>query len=298
MAGEVLSRREFFKKIGGVSGVLFIDGLGVAAAYFLLRRSRAAAAVASMLFSPSSQPANKGEPYTPGFVFTGEIRTFDGEDAKTVTGIEKEFAVKIISPITWDDDNGQIQANSAWTSEEIALLAKSMRQLPPEYRSSSRSPKEIILFKGSGPDSDNEGVGGGYINRSVLFFISAAFGPDRDFRGEVAGKVFGKQGDNMRANVTHEYTHSFIEAHPELLDDWVQQMGWKQEGSSVWSNSKPQNLLSVDRADDNPVEDIAVSAGLMLVNPAALSKDRINFFLTNKHYADWPVVTSYKKNYS
>ena len=289
-----ISRRDFLKTIGAAITILGLEAAGAAAVNFFLNNSgdKNKKPEVTSPPPPTSPTANKDQ-FPPDLVFTGEARPFEGEAAKIVEGLKKDFGVKIISPMTWEND-GQVSENLAWNVQEIAPLAESISQLPPEYRNSSRSPREVLLLKT--PGSKSEGAGGGYASRRLVVYISEAFASNEMLHGQ-ALELYGQQRDQLRASVHHEYTHSFIEAHPDVLSEWGQKTGWRQDKPGAWSNDRPQNLIPDSGADKSPNEDIAVSAGIMLVNPTAISEDRRNFFLTNEHYANWPIVLSYKSDH-
>ena len=229
--------------------------------------------------------------FPPDLVFKGEAHQYNGDSETIIEGVKKDFGISIISPTTWGEKN---EPNLKWDTRSIALIAEAISQLPPEYRSSNRSPREILLMRS--PGSTSEGAGGGYNGRSIILFISETFAPDEFLHGE-AGRLYGYQRDHLRATVTHESTHSFCEAYPELLKTWIQQTGWVQEIDGKWINRDQTTLIHDGGADANPGEDLAVSAGLMHVQSSSLSKNRATFFLTNDHFASWPTITTYKINH-
>lgn len=208
--------------------------------------------------------------------------------AKIIVEMERNFGVQIISPKTWQWQHGeQASENLSWTIEEIGMLAETMLQLPPEYINNSKSPKTIFLVKQ--PGSAGGSIGGGYAARKIFYALPEDFDFNKELHGD-AGKLYGFERNHFKATIVHEYTHSFVEANPELLNQWIQKIGWKQDQVGVWVNERPQNLIPDGGADKSPNEDIAVSAGIMFVKPEALSNDRKNFFLTSSHYSNWSIV--------
>lgn len=286
-----ISRRDFLKLMGWGAVALGLEAAGATACVnFFLGKKNDAQALPPEIPPPTPQPADERQ-FPPDLVFTGEARKFEGDAAKIVEGVEKDFGVKIISPLTWED-NGQVKENLPWSTRDIALVAESVSQLPPEYRTSSRSPKEILLLRSKG--SASEGAGGGYASRRLILFTSETFSPDEKLHG-YAGELYGYQSDHLRAAVHHEYTHSFTEAYPEVGQLWEETTGWKKDTLGNWVNDRPQNLIPDGGADKNPGEDIAVATAVMLVNPNILSADRRDFFLTNEHYSSWPTVQAFKQ---
>lgn len=288
-----ISRREFLKLAGLGTVVVGLEAVGATACVnFFLGRKNGDSTVSIEAPSPTpAQPVDTERQFPPDLVFTGEARRFEGEAGRIIEGVEKDFGVKIISPLAWED-NSQIKENLPWSVRDIALVAEAVSQLPPEYRTSNRSPKEILLLRS--PGSVSEGAGGGYALRRLVLFTSETFSPD-EMMHEKAGELYGYQRDHLRAIVHHEYTHSFTETRPEVGLQWVEEMGWKQDASGNWINEKSQNLIPDGGADKSPGEDIAVSCAVMLVNPKILSEDRRNFFLTNEHYSNWPTIQAYKQ---
>lgn len=77
--------------------------------------------------------------------------------------------------------------------------------------------------------------------------------------------------------------------------------GWSQNSEGERINSRPENLKFLrgsSAAMPHPVEDIAESSAMMVINPAVLSEDRIKFFLNNPYYKDWPAVQVYQESHS
>lgn len=290
-----MSRREFLKLFGFTGCVIGLNTIGAIACvkFFMRRKNENSTAFTEAIKEPpvKTQPAQHEQQFPSDLIFTGEERKFEGEAARIIEGVEKDAGVKIISPLTWEE-NGQIKDNLPWSIRDIALVAESVSQLPPEYRVSARSPKEILLLRT--PGSMSEGAGGGYGSRRLVLFTSETFSPDEKLHG-YAGELYGYQRDHLRAAVHHEYTHSFTEAYPEVGYEWIEKTGWKKAVSGTWINDRPQNLILDGGADKSPSEDMAVSTSVMLVNPKMLSYDRRDFFLTNEHYSSWPTVQAFKQ---
>lgn len=269
-----LPRRKFLKFVG-------LCGLGVAALTSPVARS------AIEWFSrndtqQSTQPSIDKKPqssssFGPDLVFRGETYQYDKEIQDIIDGVKKDFDVNILTPKTWGEKN---DLNLPWDLKSVSLVAEALSQLPSEYHKSNRSPREILLLRSSG--SSSEGAGGGYNGRSVILMTSENFSPEQPFRGDEAAKLYGLQGDHLRASVAHEYTHSFTEANPKLFTDWVDQMKWIQQEDGKWVNQDVDTVINDGGAAISPLEDMAVSAGLMLVNHFALSPNRIFFFHDNK----------------
>lgn len=286
-----ISRRDFLKLMGWGAVAVGLEAVGATACVnFFLGKKGTTQPLPSEIPPSTSQPVDERR-FPPDLGFTGEARKFEGEAARIIEGVERDFGVKIISPLTWED-SGQVNENLPWSMKDVALVAESVSQLPPEYRTSSRSPREILLLRSKG--SASEGAGGGYASRRLILFTSETFSPDEKLHG-YAGELYGYQRNHLRATVHHEYTHSFTESHPELGQLWIEKMGWKKDPSGNWTNDRPQNLIADGGADKNPGEDIAVSTAVMLVNPNILSTDRRDFFLTNEHYSNWPTVQAFKQ---
>lgn len=228
-------------------------------------------------------------PFPPDYIYTGRDHPYGQEAERIIDGVKKDFGVEMLSPTSWRVEE-EIVETLPWETREIAVVAEAISQLPPAYRTSERAPIQILLLKL--PESG--GAGGAYGQRALLLFIPEDFlPPDKVFDVTETRRLYGTYRNHLRATVIHEYTHSFTEAHPEIFADWVEQVGWVQDSSGEWTNKNPENLIHDGRADETPGEDIAVSAGLMLVNPEVLSEDRLDFFLTNPHYSDWPTVLEY-----
>lgn len=269
--GKKLTRRKFLKGLTALAGSVLIGCSGNPGTS-----------------SEISQPDSK---FLPDIVFGGETYSYDGESASLIEKIKNNYGVSIISPKTWGENN---EPNLPYGLEEISYIAETINQLPPEYLYSSRSPKEILLLRGVG--SLNEGAGGGYYRRRLIVFTSEKFDPDSQM--QIQSEIpYGTQKNHLMALIVHEYTHSFIETYPEIMNDWNQQMKWIKKPDGSWINQNPQNLPHSGNADLYPWEDIAVSTSLMFVNPSSLSADRISFFLKNQHYQSWPAVILYKKNH-
>lgn len=225
------------------------------------------------------------------FVYQDEVHTYEGETARIIEQAKRDFGVEILSPTTWVVDEETVE-NLPWSTRDVAIVAEAVSQLPPAFRNSERAPLQILLIRL--PGSVSEGAGGGYTQRNLILFTSETFSPDSQMHAE-AGELYGLQRDLLRAAVHHEYAHSFIEAHSELISEWAKQTGWTQDSEGKWVNKNPENLIREAGADSFPWEDIAVSTGLMLVNPKALSEERRNFFLINPHFSNWPTVLDYKE---
>lgn len=231
------------------------------------------------------------EELLPAIVYEGETHKYEGETERIIENAKRDFGVEIISPTAWMVDE-EIVENRPWETWDIAIVAEAISQLPPAFRISKRAPLQVLLLRL--PGSMSEGAGGGYAQRNLTLYTSEAFSPDSQIHG-AGGELYSLQRDHLRAAVHHEYTHSFTEAFPELVLDWVKQTGWIQDPEGKWINQRPENLIHDGGADQSPWEDIAVSTSLMLVNPSVLSQDRREFFLTNPHFSNWPTVLDYKK---
>ncbi len=275
---DLISRREFLLRARNVAiGGCFVGAGAVAVKWFL---------------EPST-PNNIESPsiFSPDLVFNGEKHQYEGKEAEIIEKIKSDFGVSIISPKIWGEKN---EINLKYGIKDIMCVAQTISQLPSEYWHSSRSPKEILLLRV--PGSNSEGAGGGYNSRRMVLYTSETFDPDLQFQDDKARKMYGKQGNHLRATICHEWTHSFVEENPALLNDFIGRTGWKSIDDK-WKNNNSANLIRDGGADVSPNEDIAVSAGLMLVNSEFLSDDRRNFFLSNPHYQSWSSVTAYKENH-
>lgn len=285
-----ISRRDFLKLAGiGIGGVTVACAGGEIGkkviGWFLTPPSEPE--VIPPIPTQAPQPDNREFP--PDLVFTGESHQYDGEAARIIEGVKKDYGISIISPKTWGEKN---EPNMPYGVREIAYIAEAISSLPPEYQTSSRSPREVLLLRA--PGSASEGAGGGYNGRRIILFTSETFDGDRQMHGQ-AGELYGTERDHLKATVTHEYTHSFTEATPGLQDSWNTQAGWSQKSDGSWTNDSPGALIHDGGADVSPGEDIAVSAGLMFVKPESLSPNRRDFFLANPHYASWPTISAYKE---
>ena len=217
--------------------------------------------------------------FPPDLEFQGETNQLSEEASLIIEGVRNDYGVQFISPRYWEG-----LPNEVWGENEIAAVAEAISSLPPQYHNNnSRSPREILLLRGA--NSLSQGAGGGYANRQLILLTPSNFAPYENLRDE-AGRLYGNQRNQLRATVVHEWTHSFTEAHPELVEDWITQTGWEQGAQGNWHKINPNNELSDGNADKFPVEDIAVSAAILVVNPTSLPEDRINFFLESSFYQD------------
>ncbi len=273
------TRREFLgmSALAGTGGIVCVCAetsmIGLMARYFLPEK-------------PDGKSSDDLE-------FSDEIYQYNSEVKRIVEQVKSEFGVKIVSPKTWAIP-GKEQLNLPWGLKEIALVAQALSQLPPAYFENNRSPREILLLRVFGSAADG-GVGGGYIQRRMLLYTSEKFQPETKLDNPTLRSLYLTQGDELRNAVIHEWTHSFTEANPDVLDDFAKQAGWIRQVDGSWKNINPKNLFHHADADILPREDIAVSAGLMLVNPGVLSSDRRNFFLNRPEYSTWSSVTKLKK---
>ena len=246
-------------------------------------------------YKESPQPKLEEKEFPPAYYYGGEAHQYDGEALAIIERAKEHFGVEITSPTRWmfgEEEN----ENLRWSEREIGLVAEAISQLPPSYlNNNQRSPKQIILLKA--PGSASEGAGGGYNGRQLVVYISETFSPDEKLHGP-AGSLYGFQRDHLRAAVVHEWTHSFLEAHPKLEQEFVEKTGWMKDSNGDWANQKPDNLIHDGNADKFPGEDISVSAGLFLVNPDALPEDRLDFFLDNAYFSSWSAVQAYQESHS
>jgi len=224
------------------------------------------------------------------------VSLVDGDFPKMVPNSASEeifqSGATIFSPGIW---NGV--ENLPWKDSEIAIVTKTLSELPPGYRTTDCAPTRIVLIKV--PGTTSPGVGGGYSNGELDLYISEYFLAGAEMY-DMAGILYKTQENYLRATLVHEWTHSFIEAQisqdPEFLSGWIQQTGWVLN-SGVWENLRPENLIMDGNSYISPNEDIASSVGLFLVNPDALSESRRNFFLTSPFFADWQAVLDYRNSH-
>lgn len=228
------------------------------------------------------------------FLYVGKMHQYNTETRAIIENIEGKSKARIISPTDLVSREGYKQ-NMPWQSEEFKVISEAVSMLPGAYiEDNYRSPIEILLLKA--PQSqENFGVIGGYANRAITLEIFETFSPDGSFE-----YPYYNQKDLLLGAIIHEWTHSFTEAHPGILLHWQKSTGWSQNMLGEWVNDRPENLnflfgLSADTP--NPIEDIAVSSAMMVVNPKALDEERIQFFLTNPYYSTWSVVQAYKDTY-
>ncbi|OGG11845.1 hypothetical protein A2Z00_00105 [Candidatus Gottesmanbacteria bacterium RBG_13_45_10] len=284
------TRREFLQMMfGGAVGIC----IGSPIAAGLLRYYLSAGPLPKQTDTPT--PLIPTTEFPPDLVFTDKYHEYDDKAAEIIERVKKDFDVTIVSPTTWGE-SGKEQTNLPWRTRDIAYVAQAISQLPPAYWHDSRSPREILLLRM--PGSSSEGVGGGYANRRMILYTSETFDPETQFRANESRRMYTTQGNHLRAAVCHEWTHSFMEGNPNIFADFVKQAGWEQiVGKNEWKNLYPKNLIHDCEADVYPSEDVAVSAGLMLVNPDFISQDRRNFFLTEPSYSNWPTVTDYRNHH-
>lgn len=224
-------------------------------------------------------------------VYAQEANIFSENVANSVKEAEARYGIQIVSPSFFGLNN---EPNRLWLDDWIKIVLETLPKLPPEYLTSPRSPKKILLLCAQG--STSEGAGGGYANRELALFLSETFNPNSGFSGD-ASRLFSSQGKQLESTIVHEYTHSFTEAFPDVLQEWIQKMGWAQDNNN-WINSNPSSLIPEAEADKSPIEDIAVSAQLMYANPTILSSERRQFFLENPHYKNWSSVTEFIREHS
>lgn len=289
---DKFTRRQLLKMLGaGAVGICLATPIAVEIAKFFLPNSSNEKQPATPTISTTS-PAEKPN-FPPDLVFTGPAHQYEDETTGIIDRVEKHFGVKIISPKTWGE-KGKEQPNLPWGTRDIAYVAQAISQLPPEYHNTNRSPKEILLLRA--PRSSSEGAGGGYANRRMILFTSETFDPEAEFRSPVPARLYRNQGNHLRASVVHEWTHSFDESKPDIITHFANQTGWEQV-QGKWKNRNPENLIHDGGADTSPSEDLAVSAGIMSVNPDHLPADRKNFFLKEQVYSNWPTIVDYKKKH-
>lgn len=221
--------------------------------------------------------------FGPDIVFTGESYVYGGESKDLIDSLKRDFGVKVMCPTEWEG-----KPNRVWDLESIKIVDQAIRDLPQEYLSSSRSPKEMLLCRQ--PGSTNDMAGGDYNSRRVILATSDNFEPDKPL-SQPYQFIFGTQKDVLVATLTHEYTHSFTEANPKLLEKWINATGWEKDEDENWTNPYKNELIPAYGANMNPVEDIAVSTSLIKCHPGMLLERRKNFFKEEQPYSSWKTAT-------
>ncbi|KKT72569.1 MAG: hypothetical protein UW68_C0033G0016 [Candidatus Collierbacteria bacterium GW2011_GWB1_44_6] len=229
----------------------------------------------------------------PDLVYTGETLEYGTSRQDVIDRIEQNYGVKVICPAL--NENGEPNQLPAITT--FLIIEDSLRSLPPAYLQSSRHPKEILLYQSDLPDLEG-GLVANYQNRQLTLTLPTTF----DFEEPTLymyQEIYGSQEALLRAVVIHELTHSFTEAHPELIDDWIIQTGWIKnitaDGSIYWSNDF---LLQwqIDIDTYNPIEDLAISASIFDANPGYLTSNRQKFFLDHREFSDWQATQRNQAN--
>ncbi len=239
---------------------------------------------------------HRGEKPLPNLKFSPENIIYYGKTAETIQQVKDEYNIDIVSPVSFEE-NGENKNNLPWREEDILIVTETIAQLPPFYLVNPEGPKKIILTRTPG-SAGSEGAGGLNGEGRVILYTAERFSPKRQMGGYL-GKLYESQGDHLKAITVHEWTHTFVEYFNKLDSEWVAKMGWvedigKKEPQERWKNTDPESLIHEADADIFPWEDMAVSAGLMLVNPKVLSGNRLHFFLENPYYTEWPVVKKYR----
>lgn len=199
-----------------------------------------------------------------------------------VDQVEQALQVEIIMPKSYGEN-----INIMWTPDEITEIQTAIEALPPQFVSNNaRRPLSITLIQD--PDEPSGGCGGGYANLSMALFISAGYPKDMtsispSFNGGWTNL------EHIKFASGHEWAHSMLEAHPDLLDAWVNSQGWSQE-NGIWVNSRPENLYYSGNAEKYPWEDFASKVGTMLVDPSEVPIDNVQFFQGNEYFEGWQLL--------
>lgn len=221
---------------------------------------------------------------SPQIDYWSTVRGYEGRSAKLIDNVENKYGVDLVSTTTWIHGK-TVWENLAWSEGEIEILVEAIDSLPPSYFfENERSPKEVFLIKRPGTDFDD--LDGGYTDRKIYLEMPYLFPLDSPMPAPT-GAYISNYGDYFKLVIGHEWTHSFTESHPELVDEWAQKTGWYKKSDGSWGNDNYWVVFPDIEVLDNPVEDIASSIGLMLVNPQVLTDDRKEFFLSNEFYSEW-----------
>ena len=196
---------------------------------------------------------------------------YEDLSAELIKDIKTKYQLDINST-TFYIHGRHIWRNLAWSEEEIETLSITMDTLPaPYFFDNERSPQEVFLIKR--PMTDFDDLEGGYANRKIFLKIPQIFYLDSPIPAPT-GAFIKNYKDYLQVVIGHEWTHSFTESHPELVDQWAQRTGWYKKADGSWRNDNYWVIFPDIEVLKNPVEDIATSVGLMLVSPEVLTQDR------------------------
>ncbi len=204
--------------------------------------------------------------------------------AQIIEYIKNKYNCEIIFP----DSYTQGEKTNEWQKNEIDIFKNTLDELPETLTKNPNFPKVIYLFKVSEQErySYNGLVQSAYGNREIFIAISDIFEEDKIAIG-IERQMFVTQGESLSGSITHEITHSFLEAYPKIFDEWIKKFFWYQNLNGSWSNLYPENIIPQANAEMSPEEDFAVSVSVYQHNRTLLSKDRIEFlekyiFVTKK----------------
>lgn len=198
-----------------------------------------------------------------------------GEVKDVINYVEDKYEVQLPDPST-KYPTANYPHNSLWRLPEIRILRTTFDELPSTYFNHAHAPEVVLVYKQGSSGS----AGGGYDPKIgyLLIFLPENFDPNVTFPdNSIAQAYYKTEGKHLEAVIAHEMTHGIDESNfPYLLIDWCNATCWQRQNGS-WTNSCPQDMLHDGGADKDPVEDIAVSASLYVVNPSVLSQSRFQF---------------------
>lgn len=240
--------------------------------------SVAAGKLASNLTS-SAEVDGGQEDFPQDYTYEGKTLEFSPGQANTIKVLKEQFGLDTVSPETWHDAR-----NLLWEPEETNAILEANRRLPWIYHHHPRSPKIVLFLKPTGTAGGSEG--GNYTGRGIEMLLPEDFNVTAKPNGRRAD-YFSSNREALIAAHVHEQTHSVQEAYPDIVEEWVRLMGWSQDETGNWRNNDPDSLIQYGNSRADPSEDMASSAGVMVVNPNALSENREKFFRSNQRFNGW-----------
>ncbi len=208
------------------------------------------------------------------------LNSFDSMSLNLISQITTKYGIKVISP--------QIVAckqNIVWSSGEIEILLDTLDELPPAYiYHNSKFPHLIKLYK---PVNTSGSSGGVYADSAIDLYLPSDIVWYDD--------PYNKQRDHLKGSIIHEFTHSYIAAHPKILEDFIYKTGWKKNYSEQWYLPIDAEMPPTSYAYNNPAEDLAETVDNAKIDPMLLSPKRINFLLAHDDFAGWDALEPYRK---
>lgn len=214
--------------------------------------------------------------------FAEVFHSYSGEANDAIKSLWVKYGINTLSQKVY-----QGEPNLPWPKDAILFLPKTLDKLPKEYFETATRPIRLYLMRKPGTSIGYQNYAGGfYANSNIALFIPESY----DINGSLddkEGRVYASVRNQMLSVICHEFTHSYVDSFPEIMTKWNRETGWQQNEDKSWSNREPQNLLLEGGANKLPSEDLAVSAGRMLVNPHSISENRRNFFKTTVPFEAW-----------